>query len=108
MPRLNDPLRVGSLELRNRIVMPPMATHFASHLGEVSVALLEHYVERAGDLGLLIVEHAYVSPGGRLRIGQPGVYSDDFRYGWEKLVEAVQKFGTPIALQINHAGGGHS
>jgi len=85
--------------------MPPMATHYASSLGDVSEALLEHYAERAGDLGLLIVEHAYVSPGGRLRIGQPGIYSDDLLHGWEKLVEAVKKFGTPIALQINHAGG---
>lgn len=105
MPRLIDPLRVGSLVLRNRIVMPPMATHYASLSGHVSDALLEHYVERAGDLGLLIVEHAYVSRGGRLRIGQPGVYSDDLMHGWEKLVEAIKKFGTPIALQINHAGG---
>ena len=105
MPRLLDPLNVGSLELRNRIVMPPMATEFSTQRGEVTDRLVEHYVERARDLGLLIAEHAYVSTEGRLRLHQPGVYSDDLIPGLERLVEAVHAHGTPIALQINHAGG---
>lgn len=105
MTRLLDSLEVGPLELRNRIVMPPMATRLSTPRGEVTDRLVEHYVERSKDLGLLIVEHSYVAPEGRLRLNQPGVHSDDLIPGLERLVEAVHAYGTPIALQINHAGG---
>ena len=61
MVRLFDPLKVGSLELRNRIVMAPMLTGKASSEGHVTEELIEHYVERAGNLGLQIVEAAGIS-----------------------------------------------
>ena len=104
MPRLQDPLQVGSLELRNRIVMPPMATRLANQRGEVTDRLLKHYVERSEDLGLLIVEHSYVTQRGRIRINQIGAHSDDLIPGLARLVDAVHENDTPIALQINHAG----
>ncbi|MFQ6052702.1 MAG: tRNA-dihydrouridine synthase [Candidatus Bathyarchaeia archaeon] len=105
MHRLTDPLKVGSLELRNRIVMPPMATRLATLKGEVTDRLVEHYADRSEDLGLLIVEHSYIAPEGRIRLNQLGAYSDDLIPGLRRLVEAVHEHSTPIALQINHAGG---
>jgi len=105
MARLSDPLKVGRLELRNRIVMPPIATGLSTMRGEVTDRLVEHYASRAEDLGLLIVEHAFVAMEGRLSPNQPGVYSDTLIPGLAMLVEAVHEHGTPIALQINHAGG---
>ena len=98
-------MKVGLLEFRNRIVMPPMATEFSTLKGEVTNRLVEHYVERAEDLGLLIVEHTYVAREGRLTTNQLGVYSDELIPGLKRLVEAVHAYGTPIALQITHAGG---
>ena len=68
MPRLQDPLKVGSLELKNRIVMPPMATMLANQGGEVTDWLVKHYVERSKDLGPFIVEHSYVTQRGRVRL----------------------------------------
>ena len=105
MPRLLDPLKIGSLELRNRIVMPPMGTGYADTKGEVTEKLLKHYADRSSDLGLLIVEHSFVAPQGRAGANQLGVHSDDLIPGLTRLVEAVHEHGTPIAIQLNHGGG---
>ena len=104
MPRLFDSLKVGRLNLRNRIVMPPMATEFSTTKGEVTYRLVKHYVERAKDLGLLIVEHTYVAPEGRMSTHQLGAYSDELISGLKRLTEAIHTFETPVALQITHAG----
>jgi len=104
MPTLLDPLKVGSLKLRNRIVMPPMATGFSTQKGEVTDRLVKHYSNRSQDLGLLIVEHAFVAPEGRCSDNQLGAYSDKLISGLMKLVESTHAQDTPIALQINHAG----
>lgn len=104
MPHLLEPLEVGTLKLRNRIVMPPMATRLATHAGEVSDQLVEHYSARSKDLGLLIVEHNYVTKEGKASANQLGSYSDELIPGLKKLVEAVHRHETPIVLQINHAG----
>jgi 2,4-dienoyl-CoA reductase-like NADH-dependent reductase (Old Yellow Enzyme family) len=105
MPRLLDPLKVGSIELRNRIVMPPMATNYANSKGEVTDELVKHYADRAKDLGLLIVEHSFVTHRGRTSLNQLGAYSDDLIPGLTRLVDAVHENGTLVALQINHGGG---
>ena len=105
MPRLLDPLKVGSLEFKNRIVMPPMGTRYADTKGEVTEKLLKHYVDRSSNLGLLIVEHSYVAPQGKVGTNQLGIYSNDMIPGLTRLVEAVHEKGTPIAIQLNHGGG---
>jgi 2,4-dienoyl-CoA reductase-like NADH-dependent reductase (Old Yellow Enzyme family) len=105
MPRILDPLKTGSLELKNRIVMPPMGTGFSNRKGEVTEKHLRHYSERAKDLGLLIVEHSFVSHRGRASLSQLGAHSDDLVPGLTRLVDEVHKTETPIALQINHGGG---
>lgn len=105
MARLFDTLKVGSLELRNRIVMPPMATEYSTPEGFVTDKLISHYAERAQNLGLLIVEHSYVAPSGKLSKHQLGVYSDQHVSGLKKIVDAVHLQSTPIAIQINHGGG---
>jgi 2,4-dienoyl-CoA reductase-like NADH-dependent reductase (Old Yellow Enzyme family) len=105
LPRLLDPLNVGSLELKNRIVMPPMATGYAGTKGEVTEQLLKHYADRSSDLGLLIVEHSFVAPQGRLGTNQLGVYTDELIPGLTRLVEVVHENGAAIAIQLNHGGG---
>ena len=65
MSNLFDPLIVGHLTLKNRIVMPPMANELASEEGEVTEALITHYTRRAPGVGLVIVEHSYVSLDGK-------------------------------------------
>jgi 2,4-dienoyl-CoA reductase-like NADH-dependent reductase (Old Yellow Enzyme family) len=90
--------------LRNRIIMPPMNTELATEEGEVTEEIIQHYGVRAPWLGLVIVEHSYVAPGGRLSPRQPGVHDDRLEDGLGRLARAIKESGTPAAIQINHAG----
>ena len=101
---LLDPLEVKRLTLKNRIVMPPMHTGLATTDGAVTSDLIKHYVRRSKALGLLIVEHSYVSLEGRLSERQLGIYEDGLVLGLEKLSSSIQATGTPAVIQINHAG----
>jgi len=101
---LLDILEVKGLTLKNRIVMPPMQTGLATGKGAVTDALIEHYARRSKALGLLIVEHSYVSLDGKLSEEQLGIYEDSLIHGLERLSSSVHATGTPIVIQINHAG----
>ena len=104
--KLFEPIQIGSMKLRNRIVMPPMTTSFANETGAVTERLVDYYVERArGKVGLIVVEAACVeSVLGRLIISQLRIDSDKYLPGLADLVEAVHFQGGKIALQIHHAG----
>ncbi|UCE43800.1 MAG: NADH:flavin oxidoreductase [Candidatus Bathyarchaeota archaeon] len=104
MPTLLDPIEIGLLRLKNRIVMPPMATGLATTEGAVTDELIKHYVRRAKALGLLIIEHSYVERRGKLSSQQLGIFHDNLIPGLIKLTARVHAAGTPIAMQINHAG----
>lgn len=104
MPGLLSIIEVKGLEFKNRIVMPPMQTGLATFKGDATKELIEHYVSRSKPLGLVIVEHCYVTPNGRLAPNQLGIYDDDLIKGLEGLSSAVHATATPIVLQINHAG----
>ena len=101
---LLDPLEVKGLNLKNRIVMHPMHTGLETTEGAVTDNLIEHYVRRSKALGLLIVEHSYVSLGGRLSERQLGIYDDHLVSGLEKLSSSIHETGAPAVIQINHAG----
>jgi len=105
MPSLLDPLKVGHLELRNRIVMPPMLSCKATLKGHVTDEMIEHYARRAADLGLQIIEATAIS---RTSLGirsQLRLDSDQRIRGFKRLVNAVHQEGTPIAVQLGHVGG---
>lgn len=105
MVNLFTPLKIHGIELKNRIVLPPMATEKSTDEGKVTDELIQHYAERAEDIGLMIIEHSYVHPTGKLSQNQLGSYKDCLIPGLTKLVEEVHKKETPAILQINHAGG---
>jgi len=105
MPGLFDPLTVNGLTLKNRIVMPPMATHQASDAGEVGEAHIRHYAARArAQVGLIIVEHAYVHQSGRLGETQLGIHADACIPGLCHLADAIRAGGSASGIQITHAG----
>ena len=85
--------------------MPPMQTSKATVEGAVTNRLINFYVRRSAALGLLIVEHTYVSPSGKLSLKQLGIYDDELIGGLEKLASSVHTLSTPVVLQISHAGG---
>lgn len=107
MSYLLAPLTSGNLPLKNRLVMPPMATSKAEPDGRVSEGLLDYYDEksRGGAIGLVIIEHSYISAQGQNRAGQPSVANDDMIEGLTRLAQTIQRNGSKTALQINHVGG---
>ena len=102
---LLDPLKVKGLTFKNRVVMPPMQTGRATVEGAVTDRLIGFYVRRSSALGMLIVEHCYVSARGRLSLKQLGIYDDELIWGLQKLAGSVHAVGTPVVVQISHAGG---
>ena len=104
MVGLFDPLRVGNVVLKNRIVMPPMANDLADAQGRVTDQLIAHYARRAPGVGLVIVEHSYLTQGGKASLKQLGVDEDRKIDGLAKLAAAVRAKGTPVCIQVNHAG----
>jgi 2,4-dienoyl-CoA reductase-like NADH-dependent reductase (Old Yellow Enzyme family) len=101
---LLDPIKIKGVKLKNRIVMPPMNTEYATTDGTVTAKLIEHYRKRAGNLGLLIIEHAYIHPHGRLSKRQLGIYHGNLIPGLKHLATSLKATGTPVIAQINHAG----
>jgi len=105
-PHLLSPGRIGRMEVRNRVVMSPMGTNYASDTGGVTDRLIRHYVERArGGTGLIVVENTTVQfPQGRGAAVHLRIDADQFVPGLNRLAEAVQREGARIAIQLNHAG----
>lgn len=102
---LFSPIKIGSLELKNRLVIPPMATTLCEEDGTVTQRFIEYWVRRAkGGWGLLIVEFTAVEPLGKESPCAPGLWEDKFVEGFSRLTEAVHSYGTKIAVQIGHAG----
>jgi len=101
---LLDKLIIRDHIIRNRIVLPPMATELASEKGEVTDALLNHYKLRAKGTGVAIVEHTYISSEGRRSKNQLGIYRDELVPGLKKLAKTIRKEGATAIIQLNHAG----
>ena len=104
--KLLEPIQIGSMELRNRIVMPPMGTNFANENGVVTQRLIDYYVERAkGRAGFIIVEATCVeSLLGKFGAHQVSIDADKYLPELADLVEAVHLHGAKIAVQLHHAG----
>lgn len=110
MSHLLEPLAAGTLMLKNRLVMPPMATSKAAADDSVSQELVDYYAEksRGGFIGLVITEHCFVSKQGQNRAGQPSVADDSKIDGLTRLAEAIRANGSRAVMQISHAGGAAS
>jgi 2,4-dienoyl-CoA reductase-like NADH-dependent reductase (Old Yellow Enzyme family)/thioredoxin reductase len=102
---LFTPLRIGPLQLKNRIAMAPMATHYADETGAVTERLKNYYLERArGGAGLIILESGYIHPLGRGGIRRMGLHEDRLIPGLRGLVDAVHAEGAKISSLLHHAG----
>jgi len=105
MPGLFDSIYIRGLSLKNRLVMPPMGTGMATEDGEVTDRHIKHYTARArGGVGLIIIEHIYVSEDGKFSRQQTGLYDDKLIPALKLLVEAIHAEGTKVIIQLTHAG----
>ncbi|MEM2959682.1 MAG: hypothetical protein QW261_15380, partial [Candidatus Jordarchaeaceae archaeon] len=103
--KLFEPVTIGNMVLRNRLVMPPMGTNFAAEDGSVTQRIIDYYRERArGGVGLVIVEGAYVHPLGKGSILQLSLIDDNKIPGLSRLAEAIKAEGAKAAIQLFHCG----
>ncbi|WIV12978.1 NADH:flavin oxidoreductase [Proteiniborus sp. MB09-C3] len=98
--------KIKNLEVKNRIVLPPMVCFtFASENGFVSEKNIKHYEAMAkGGSGLIIVEAACVNKSGRLSTDQLGIWSDDYIDGLRRLAQVCHEHGAKVTIQLHHAG----
>jgi 2,4-dienoyl-CoA reductase-like NADH-dependent reductase (Old Yellow Enzyme family) len=104
MPTLFDPLKIGDLELPNRIVMAPLTRNRSTGPGRVPNALMREYYAQRASAGLILTEATSVSPTGVGYPHTPGVWSAEQTEGWRNVVAGVHEAGGRIALQLWHVG----
>ena len=103
--RLWEPFQIGQMELRNRIVMPPMVTRYGTEDGCVTERTRDYYEARAkGGAALLIVEATYIHLRGWAFANQLGISDDRFIPGMSELVQAIHRHGAKAAIQLHHGG----
>jgi 2,4-dienoyl-CoA reductase-like NADH-dependent reductase (Old Yellow Enzyme family)/NADPH-dependent 2,4-dienoyl-CoA reductase/sulfur reductase-like enzyme len=104
--RMFEPIEIGKMTIRNRVIMPAMVTCFASDDGIVTDQLIGYYAKRAeGGVGLIIIEGTCIdNPLGRAVPNQLCIDDEKYIPGLKKLVNAVRSYGAKIAVQLHHAG----
>jgi 2,4-dienoyl-CoA reductase-like NADH-dependent reductase (Old Yellow Enzyme family) len=108
MNPLLAPGRIGGVEIRNRIVMPPMTTRLADEDGHVTDESIAYYMARVrGGVGLVTVEMASPTRAGRHRRRELGIYADHFVAGLTRLTDEIHRGGAKASIQLGH-GGGHT
>ena len=103
MPSLFDPLKLGDLTLKNRIVMAPL-TRARSGVERIPGPLVAEYYAQRASAGLIISEATSVTPLGVGYADTPGIWSEAQVEGWKLTTEAVHKAGGLIFLQLWHVG----
>lgn len=100
---LFEPLVLGELELRNRIVMAPMTRNRAEPDGTPNALMTEYYAQRA-EAGLIVAEGTWPSAVGQAYCRQPGIATPAHVEGWKRVTDAVHARGGRIVLQLMHSG----
>lgn len=104
---LFSPIKIGSMELKNRLVVPAMGTNQCNPDGTIRQGFIDYWSARAkGGWGLCTVEVTAVDPLGKASLAVPVLYDDKFIPGFKDLIDEVHRQGSKIAIQLHHAGRG--
>ncbi|HLP47756.1 MAG TPA: NADH:flavin oxidoreductase [Candidatus Kapabacteria bacterium] len=106
MNSLFKPIKLKSVEIKNRVVLPPMVCFgWAEENGFVNDCHVTHYEKIAeGGAGIIIVEATCVEKNGRIIKSQLGIWSDNHIEGLRKITTACRAYGAIMLLQIHHSG----
>lgn len=102
MTTLFDPITIGDIPLKNRIVMAPLTRNRATN-GCPGPLMVEYYRQRAS-AGLIIAEASPISPMGVGYLDTPGIWSAEQVAGWRLVTDAVHAAGGRMVLQLWHVG----
>jgi len=100
---LFQPMRLGDIELANRMVMAPLTRNRAEAGNVPGNMTIEYYAQRAS-LGLLIAEATQVSAQAQGYIATPGLHTPEQIAGWRKVTDEVHARGGKIFVQLWHTG----
>ena len=103
MSSIFQPLKIGNLNLPNRIIMAPLTRARASE-GRVPNDLMALYYGQRASAGLIISEATSVDPMGVGYANTPGIWSLEQVEGWKKITKTVHEKGGRIFLQLWHVG----
>ncbi len=103
MTDLFSPLRLGAIELANRIVMSPL-TRCRAGAGNVPTDLMAEYYRQRASAGMIITEATPVCPEGHGYSRTPGIYTAEQIAGWKNVTRAVHDAGGKIVCQLWHVG----
>ena len=106
MEHLFSPYKIKGLELKNRIVLPPMCQYSVENKDGIATEWhYLHYVNRAiGGTGFILIEMTDVEPDGRITDFDLGLWSDEQIPALARIVEACHSYGAKVGIQIAHAG----
>lgn len=104
-PAMFQPVRIGDLELANRVIVSPMDMYSAVD-GVANDFHLVHLGSKAlGGAGLVMTEMVCVSAEGRITLGCTGLYTDEQRDAYTRVVDFVhERSETKIGVQLGHSG----
>ena len=103
MATLFEPLKLGNVELKNRIVMAPMTRSRATDEGVQPDFVTLYYRQRAS-AGMLITEATNISPMAKGYVRTPGIWTEKQVASWRNITAAVQSAGGKIFQQLFHTG----
>lgn len=106
MIKVLNSLKIKNLSLKNRIVLPPMASNKADPSGSVNDENLKYYsnITKGGYFSLVITEHAFVEENGKCTSNQLSAADNSKIKGLSELADVIHKNGSYAILQINHSG----
>ncbi|MHB1000364.1 MAG: oxidoreductase [Armatimonadota bacterium] len=97
--------KIGSMELKNRVVMAPMVRNYADDCGMVTPKYMAHIgVIANGGVGMMILEASYIRPDGKGFINELGIHDDCTIPGLKLLADFAHSFGAKIGPQLYHGG----
>lgn len=102
-PHLLSPLKMGDLELPNRVVMAPMTRGRAGPSYTANELMAQYYSQRASS-GLIITEGTHTSIVARGWYEAGEIYTDAHAQGWKDVTDAVHAKGGRIFCQLWHTG----
>jgi 2,4-dienoyl-CoA reductase-like NADH-dependent reductase (Old Yellow Enzyme family)/thioredoxin reductase len=104
-PGLFSPGRIGSLDLKNRILMAPMEKNLARPTGGITRRYIDYCEARAeGGAALLLLESMYVHPAGQNHRHQLGIHDDDLIAGYRRLIDACHRHEALVGAELQFGG----
>ena len=101
---LFESVKLGRLNLKNRIVLPPLTRSRSTQPGNIPNDLMATYYAQRATAGFMVTEGVQIEPRGQGYAWTPGIFTAEQIEGWKKVTRAVHSQGGTIFCQLWHVG----